>query len=50
MEEDTTTALGNVVRIDDERIQDHLDKVVQDSVKETLNGLLDTEADLSTAE
>jgi transposase-like protein len=45
MEEDSTKALGNVIRIDDERIQDHLKHVVRGSVEETLNALLDAEAD-----
>ncbi len=38
-------ALNNVVRIDDERIRGHLDRVVRGTVEETLNALLDTEAD-----
>lgn len=46
MSEDTgTRALSNVVRIDDEQIRDHLGKIVRGSVEETLNGLLDAEAD-----
>jgi len=45
MEKDSTTALGNVIRIDDERIQDHLGKIVRGSVEDTLNALLDAEAD-----
>ncbi len=39
------TDLGNVIRIDDERIRDHLGKIVRGSVEETLNALLDAEAD-----
>ncbi len=39
------TPLGGVVRIDDGRIQAHLDEVVRSTVEETLNGLLDAEAD-----
>lgn len=38
-------ALNNVVRIDDDRIRGHLDRVVRGTVEETLNALLDTEAD-----
>lgn len=38
-------ALNNVVRIDDERIKGHLDRVVRGTVEETLNALLDAEAD-----
>ena len=45
MEKDSTKALGNVIRIDDERIQDHLKHVVRGSVEETLNALLEAEAD-----
>jgi putative transposase len=39
------TPLGGVVRIDDGRIQAHLDEVVRSTVEETLNALLDAEAD-----
>ena len=45
MEKDSTKALSNVIQIDDERIQDHLGKIVRGSVEETLNALLDAEAD-----
>jgi putative transposase len=46
MEEDSKgTGLGNVIRIDDERIRDHLGKIVRGSVEETLNALLEAEAD-----
>ena len=45
MAEDNTTGLGQVIHIDDQRIQDHLGKIVRGSVEETLNGLLDAEAD-----
>ena len=45
MTEDSTKGLSNVIRIDDERIQDHLKHVVRGSVEETLNALLDAEAD-----
>ena len=38
-------ALGNVIKIDDERIRGHLDRVVRGTVEETLNALLDAEAD-----
>jgi transposase-like protein len=37
--------LGPVVQIDDGRIQAHLDEVVRATVEETLNALLDAEAD-----
>lgn len=45
MEEDNTSSLGNVIHIDDERIQDHLGRIVRGSVEKTLNALLDAEAD-----
>jgi putative transposase len=46
MEEDSKgTGLGNVIRIDDERIRDHLGKIVRGSVEETLNAMLEAEAD-----
>src|ERR1700742_558839 len=37
--------LGSVVQIDDGKIQAHLDQVVRATVEETLNALLDAEAD-----
>jgi transposase-like protein len=37
--------LGSVVQIDEGRIRAHLDEVVRSTVEETLNGLLDAEAD-----
>src|SRR3712207_4861903 len=46
MGEEKGTALpGNVVRIDEERIKDHLGRIVRGTVEDTLNGLLDAEAD-----
>ena len=44
-DEDKTIALSNVITIDDERIRGHLDRVVRGTVEETLNALLDAEAD-----
>jgi transposase-like protein len=44
MSEDTTN-LGQVIRIDDERVQDYLRNVVRGSVEETLNAMLEAEAD-----
>lgn len=38
-------ALGSVVQIDESKIQAHLDEVVRATVEETLNGLLEAEAD-----
>ena len=40
-----TSPLNNVITIDDERIRNHLDRVVRGSVEETLNALLEAEAD-----
>ena len=45
MTETTPSPLGHVITIDDERIKSHLDRVVRGSVEETLNALLDAEAD-----
>lgn len=46
MSEDRETAgLSNVVRIDDERIRDHLGQIVRGTVEETLNSMLEAEAD-----
>jgi putative transposase len=45
MTETTPSPLGNVITIDDEGIKSHLDRVVRGSVEETLNALLDAEAD-----
>jgi hypothetical protein len=46
MNDDTPSPLGNVITIDDERIKNHLDRVVRGSVEKTLNALLDAEADM----
>jgi putative transposase len=46
MGQDKGTAVpGNVVRIDEQRIKDHLGRVVRGTVEDTLNALLDAEAD-----
>jgi putative transposase len=45
MSDDTPSPLNNVITIDDERIKIHLDRVVRATVEETLNALLDAEAD-----
>jgi transposase-like protein len=44
MKKDTRT-LNKVVQIDDRRIQDHLGELVRGTVEETLNAMLDAEAD-----
>ena len=45
MAEDSKKALGKVVQIDEKRIKDHLGELVRGTVEETLNSLLDAEAD-----
>ncbi len=45
MDEDNTKGLSNVFRIDASRIEDHLRQIVRGSVEETLNSLLEAEAD-----
>ena len=45
MSDDTPSPLNNVITIDDERIRSHLERVVRGTVEETLNALLDAEAD-----
>ena len=46
MEEDSKgTELGNVIRIDDERVREHLGRIVRGTVEETLNAMLEAEAD-----
>src|SRR5262245_33875079 len=45
MSDDTPSPLNNVITIDDERIKSHLARVVRGTVEETLNALLDAEAD-----
>ena len=45
MTETTPSPLNSVITIDDERIKNHLERVVRGSVEETLNALLDAEAD-----
>ena len=45
MTETTPSPLSHVITIDDERIKNRLDRVVRGSVEQTLNALLDAEAD-----
>ena len=40
-----SAAIGSMVQIDEEQVRGHVDEVVRRSVEETLNGLLDAEAD-----
>ena len=45
MEKDSTKPLGKVIRIDESEIRGHLDEMVRGTVEETLNALLEAEAD-----
>ena len=45
MKNDSTKALSKVIRIDEGEIRGHLDEMVRGTVEETLNALLDAEAD-----
>jgi len=45
MTEDSNKTLGKVVQIDEKRIKDHLGELVRGTVEETLNSMLDAEAD-----
>ena len=45
MNDDSTKNLSKVIRIDEGEIRDHLGEMVRGTVEETLNGLLDAEAD-----
>ena len=42
---DSKAIPGNIVTIDETQVRDHLGKIVRGTVEETLNGLLDAEAD-----
>ena len=42
--EDSTKPLSKVIRIDESEIRGHLDEMVRGTVEETLNALLDAEA------
>ena len=44
MSKDTRT-MGKIVQLDETRIQDHLGELVCGTVEETLNAMLDAEAD-----
>lgn len=45
MSDDSTKILSKVIRIDESEIRGHLDELVRGTVEETLNGLLEAEAD-----
>ena len=42
---DDSKKLGNVISINETEVKDHLGEIVRSTVEETLNGLLDAEAD-----
>jgi transposase-like protein len=45
MNDDSTKGLGKVIRLDESELRGHLDEMVRGTVEETLNALLDAEAD-----
>jgi len=45
VKKDSTQEREKVIQINEEAIRDHLGKLVRSTVEETLNGLLDAEAD-----
>lgn len=45
MADDSTKALTGAIRVDEKELRGHVDAVVRSSVEETLNGLLEAEAD-----
>ena len=45
MKNDSTKTLSKIIRIDESEIRGQLDKLVRGTVEETLNALLDAEAD-----
>ena len=44
-EEGTSEVIREAIKIDDEAVRAHLDELVRSTVEETLNRLLDAEAD-----
>ena len=44
-EHSTTPGLGQVIQIDESKVQEHLGEIVRGTVEETLNSMLDAEAD-----
>ena len=45
-EENEGRSMGQVIKIDEARIRDHLGEMVRGTVEETLNAMLDAEADV----
>jgi len=48
MKERVQEKLSNVIQIDETRVRDHLGELVRDTVEETLNQLLDAEAEYNS--
>ena len=44
---ETAKNLSNVIKINEDQFRDHLGKMVRSTVEETLNDMLDAEADLT---
>jgi len=42
---DSSTKLGKVIQVDEQQVREHLGEIVRGTVEETLNSLLDAEAD-----
>ena len=45
MKDDSTKPLSKVIRIDESEMRSHLNEIVRGTVEETLNAMLDAEAD-----
>ena len=45
MDEDSSKKLGKVIKIDEAEVQKHVEEIVRGTVEETLNALLEEEAD-----
>ena len=45
MDQDNSKQLGNVIKIDETEVQKHVSEIVRGTVEETLNALLEEEAD-----
>jgi hypothetical protein len=45
MGDDTTKGLKGTIRVDEQQLQGHVNEVVRSSVEDTLNAMLEAEAD-----
>lgn len=43
--DNSTLTLGRVIEIDERKLEDHLGRIVRGTVEDTLNALVDAEAD-----